>query len=304
MTFAPAPVVSALVLASLAALQRARRRQAGADVAARLAPAPARGGGPGIGPAPSPLPLPAPPSWLAADLADMGVDLPAAAVWSGLLAAPFVAAAAGAIIGGPGAAAVGLVAVPAGAACLRRLWRGRGDARVEAALPGALDAVARSLRSGASLRQAIGEAGESTPAPLGDDLRDIARAAAHGVALVDGLEGWAGARPLAGVRLASAALCLGSETGGAQARAVDGVAATIRDQLAVAGELRALSSQARISAVVITLAPLAFCALSSTVDPRTTTFLFRTPVGLAFLATGLALDALAALWMARLTRPS
>src|SRR5439155_14695405 len=117
----------------------------------------------------SPIPLPAPPSWVAADLADMGVDLPAAAVWSGLLAAPFVAAGAGAIVGGPGAAAVGLVAVPAGAVCLRRLWRGRGDARLEAALPGALDAVARSLRSGASLRHAIGEAGESTPAPLGAD---------------------------------------------------------------------------------------------------------------------------------------
>ena len=139
------------------------------------------------------MPLPAPPAWLAADLADMGVDLAPAAVWSGLLAAPLVAAAVGAIVGGPGPAVVGLVAVPAGAVGLRRLWRGRGDARVEATLPAAIDAVARSLRSGASLRQAIGEAAESTTGLLGDDLHGVARAAAHGVALVDAIERWAAA---------------------------------------------------------------------------------------------------------------
>src|SRR5205823_14752762 len=92
--------------------------------------------------------------------------------------------------------------------------------------------------------------------------------------------------PRPGTRLAVAALCLGAETGGAQARAVDGVAATLRERLAVAGEVRALTSQTRASMLVIAAAPVAFCVFASTTDPRTSTFLFRTPVGLACLAAG------------------
>ena len=99
-----------------------------------------------------------------------------------------------------------------------------------------------------------------------------------------------------------AALWLGAETGGAQARAVDGVAATVRDRLAVAAEVRALSSQARASAVVIALAPLAFSTFAVATDPRTGRFLLRTAPGLLCLTAGLVLDGVAAAWMAWLAR--
>ena len=104
------------------------------------------------------------------------------------------------------------------------------------------------------------------------------------------------------MRLGVAALCLGAETGGAQARAVDGVAATVRERLAVAAELRALSSQARISALVIGLAPIGFGAFAAATDPRTAQFMLHTPAGLALLVGGLILDALGWLWMQRLAR--
>ena len=104
------------------------------------------------------------------------------------------------------------------------------------------------------------------------------------------------------MRLGVAALCLGAETGGAQARAVDGVAATVRERLAVAAELRALSSQARISALVIGLAPIGFGAFAAATDPRTSAFMLHTPAGLILLATGLVLDGLGWLWMQRLAR--
>jgi tight adherence protein B len=185
---------------------------------------------------------------------------------------------------------------------LLRLLRGRAAARAEVALPAALEAVARGLRSGASLRQAVAEAASVTPGALGEELAGVVSAADRGYPLVDGLERWARSSPRTGVRLAVAALCLGAETGGAQARAVDGVAATLRDRLAVASEVRALSSQARASMLVIAASPLAFCAFASATDPRTSTFLFRTPLGVACLTAGLSLDAAGALWMRRLCR--
>jgi len=133
-------------------------------------------------------------------------------------------------------------------------------------------------------------------------LAIVADQAGHGSGLVEALEGLAARRPSPGVRLAVAALCLGVDTGGAQARAVDGVAATMRERLAVEAEVKALSSQARMSALVIGVAPLGFGAFAAATDPRTSDFLLHTPVGLALVCVGLLLDGAGWLWMQRLCR--
>lgn len=250
----------------------------------------------------APALLPPAPEWFEVWLDRAGVDAPPALAWWGWIGGVALAGLGAAVLAGPAVAVVtgaGLVAAP-----LVALWvrRHEGDLRLERSLPGALEAVARSLRSGASLRQAMSEAALATPGRLGRELDEVARQVAHGATLVAALEALAVRRPLPSVRLAVAALCLGVETGGAQAKAVDGVATTLRDRLAVAAEVRALSSQARISGLVIGVAPLAFGAFAVTTDPRTGQFLFHTPVGVTLLATGLFLDAVGWLWMQRLAR--
>jgi tight adherence protein B len=243
-----------------------------------------------------------PPQALAGALEDAAVAVDAERAWTVWLGGAGLACAAGALVGGPVLAVLGAGAAFAVPALVLRAQRGRSAARLEAALPGALEDVARGLRSGASLRQAVEETGLATPGALGDELRFAAAEADAGVGLVAALEALGERRPLSGVRLATAALCLGAETGGAQARAVDGVAATLRERLAVTGEVRALSAQTRASMLLIALAPIAFCAFASATDPRTSTFLFRSPVGLACLVSGLALDGVGVLWMRRLSR--
>jgi Flp pilus assembly protein TadB len=54
--------------------------------------------------------------------------------------------------------------------------------------------------------------------------------------------------------------------------------------------------------LVIAAAPVAFCVFASSTDPRTATFLLRSPIGLACLAAGLTLDVLGGFWMRRLCR--
>ena len=172
------------------------------------------------------------------------------------------------------------------------------------AAAGAAAAALTRTRSAKTAGQAVAEAGAEAGrgTALGGELSRAADEAAQGVSLVAALEAVAARRPLPGVRLGVAALCLGAETGGAQARAVDGVAVTVRERLAVAAELRALSSQARISALVIGLAPVGFAVFAAATDPRTAEFVLHTPAGLALLVAGLVLDALGWLWMQRLSR--
>jgi tight adherence protein B len=220
-------------------------------------------------------------------------------VWAaGLLLVPVAVAP----LAGPGlgvVAAAGWMAAPRIAAGVAQR---RAVERYDAAVPEALEGVARGLRSGAGLTQAVAEVGAHGPLPLRPDLAAVVATAQRGGGIVAGLEEWAERVPRPGVRLAVAALCLGAETGGAQARAVDGVASSVRQRLAAVAEARALATQARASAAVIALAPIGFCGVATTTDPRVGAFLFRSPAGLAVLVTGVGLDALGAWWMARLTR--
>jgi tight adherence protein B len=306
MTLVPAVAVAiAVLLAGALAQEAARLRRRGA-VAVRLP-----GWPPGSGPATNAGAdearrwTPAdPPARVAAALADAALPLPPPVVWTAWLGALGVGPGLAALIGGPGLAAVVAGGTAVGPVLVVRSRRGGAGARLEQALPGALEAVARSLRSGASLRQAVEEAGRARASgpQLSAELSRAASEAGQGAGLVTALEGIAVRRPLPGVRLGVAALCLGAETGGAQARAVDGVAATVRERLAVAAELRALSSQARMSALVIGLAPVGFGGFAAATDPRTSQFLLHTPAGLGLLTAGLTLDGLGWLWMQRLAR--
>lgn len=184
-------------------------------------------------------------------------------------------------------------------------WRrGRADRRLAAALPGVLEGVAGRLRAGASLPEALADAADepSGSALLDADLGDLRRRIAHGQPFADAVEGWAERRPAPGVGLVAAALVLGAEAGGARARAIDGVAATLRDRRAVAAEVDALSTQARASALVMMGAPVVFAALGLLSDPEVARFLLATPAGLACLVLGLGLDALAGWWMVGIAR--
>ncbi|MEA2702554.1 MAG: tight adherence protein, partial [Actinomycetota bacterium] len=222
--------------------------------------------------------LPSPPGWVAPALADAAVDVPAGTAWWGWLAGLAAGTALAATVSGPAAGVLVALALAVVPPLALRARRGRADVQLERHLPLALESIARSLRSGASARQAVGEAAAAGGCrPLQEELAMVAAQAGHGYSLVAALEALAERRRRPGVRLAVAALCLGIDTGGAQARAVDGVAATMRERLGVEAEVRALSSQARVSALVIGLAPLGFGAFAAATDPRTSQFLLHTP---------------------------
>ena len=173
--------------------------------------------------------------------------------------------------------------------------------RADALLPGFLDELARRLRAGRSLRAAIEEAGAATPEPLGPAMVDTARRAALGVPLGESLDVLVAEQASPSLHLVVAALDLATPTGASQVQAVEGVATTLRDRLALAAEVRALASQARASAAVLVVAPVGFTAVIAFADPSTAHFLFATPTGLACLLVGLGLDGIGAWWMRRLT---
>lgn len=249
--------------------------------------------------APSPVRVPelrCPPALLRAlERAGLGES---SSQWAGLFAGALVLSVVlGAASGGPVFALFVGGGVVAGAGVALHLAGARHEARLVAALPDTLDAIARATRAGSSLVQAVEGLGGSDGSPADRLLVTIGHRVARGEAFGASVAHLAARHPLPSVRLALAALAVGHETGAPPARAVEGVATTLRDRAAIEREARALASQARASAWVLVVAPVAFSAFTVATDPRVGEFLFRSPLGWACLGLGLTLDLLGAWWM-------
>lgn len=239
------------------------------------------------------LPAPVDDAFRRAGLADEAPRL--LALWAATLAGTLalsVVAPSGRIL-----FAVTLVAAPLGVV----LAAGRTERRRTAQLPEALDAIAAGLRGGLALPAAIGGAA-SIGAPLGDELAALAAEVAAGRLLTDAVARWQQTDSDAPTALAAAALAVAAQVGGPGARAVDGAAASLRERIGSEAEAAALATQGRASAAVLTLAPLAFALLLSSLDPAAGRFLLGTPIGWLCITVGLGLDAIGAWWMARLVR--
>lgn len=176
----------------------------------------------------------------------------------------------------------------------------RADHARVAALPLALDAMASALRGGHSLTGAV-RAAATSAGPLEAELAALADHATAGRELGAVVADWSeGPTADPGRRLAAAALALTAEVGGAGALAIDAASSSLRERAEADAEINALSVQARLSAWLLTLTPIGFAALLSTLDPASARFLFTTPAGLGCIAVGATLDALGARWMQRI----
>jgi len=207
-----------------------------------------------------------------------------------------VAAVIGLAVGGVqiafGTALASCLALPAGVFAMRER-RGR---LMAAEVPEMLERVASELRSGGTIATAI-EAVGTADGPLAADLALVDARVRLGASLPDALRAWSSERVVSGVDASAGALALCASVGGASADALDGLASSLRDRLAVASEARALSAQARMSAIVVGGAPVAYIGWSAIIDPHSLQVLVGTSVGRVCLAAGTALEMLGAWWM-------
>ena len=162
-------------------------------------------------------------------------------------------------------------------------------------LADALERLAAALGAGAPLSPAFDAAAEVSSGALRDELSGVARDLAGGP--TGALTRWRDDRPDdANVALVVGALSLGHATGGDRARAARAAAATLRERAHLEAEVRVQATQAKLSAAVVALMPIAFVGLAAVTDHRTVGFL-RSPVGVFVACIALGLDVLGAWWM-------
>jgi tight adherence protein B len=216
--------------------------------------------------------------------------------------APIPAAAVGWMVAALPGAVIGAAAGRAAPGMWERRRAVARAALLEDQLAEAVSSLAAGMRAGFSLARAIRFAAEEAEPPLDTSLTSVADRIDLGVSLEEALTGWARATASADARLVAGVLDLHRRTGGELPSVLDGVAATLRERRTAAREVRALTAQARLSGAILGLLPIGFFLFLSVTSRDDITAAFRSPVGIAAIALGLAMQGCAFLWIRSLLR--
>jgi tight adherence protein B len=196
-------------------------------------------------------------------------------------------------------AIMGVLAVLAGGPIGLHWLRHRRARVVTAAVPRMLERAAAELRAGGTVATSIGGIADDA-GPLAADFARVQARVGLGASIPHALGAWSRERPGAAISSAAGALAVAHDVGGRSADALDGLARSLRERLAVVAEAHALSAQARYSALVIGIGPLAYLAFSATVDRRAIGSLVGSAAGRACAVAGVVLEIIGAFWMRRI----
>jgi tight adherence protein B len=182
-------------------------------------------------------------------------------------------------------------------------WRiRRRQKRFVALFPEAVELMVRGLKSGVPVTQTIISVGQEIHDPVGAEFRRVADSAALGVSLIDAL--WDAARrvDVAEFRFFVVALTIQRETGGNLAETLENLADILRKRLQMQLKVKALSSEARSSAVIIGALPFAMFGILMTLNRDYAIKLIEDPRGMMMLGSGLFLMLLGIVVMAKMVR--
>jgi tight adherence protein B len=136
--------------------------------------------------------------------------------------------------------------------------------------------IASCLRAGLSLRQAITESSERISGPVGREIKIAAGEINAGLPVEDVLTGLASRSGFSDAAVMTGILKSSIKYGGDTAGALDRLSAAVTRRNIMRAEVRALTSQARYSAVILSVLPVAFFAA------------FPAPAAVIFSAKGAA----------------
>lgn len=160
-----------------------------------------------------------------------------------------------------------------------RRKRAKRMADFERQFPEALDFVSRSVRAGHALSISMEMLASESEAPLGPEFRRLTNELNLGTPFDVGMRNMADRVPLVDVSFFVSAVLLQRETGGNLTEILANLASLIRSRFRLKGHVKAVSSQGRITALVLTVLPVVLAMILSVVSPDYLKSMARDPVG-------------------------
>ena len=134
--------------------------------------------------------------------------------------------------------------------------------KIQEQFPVALDVFVRGLRAGHPIAAALDLLTVEMPDPIGSEFGIVVDEVTYGAELRDALDNMADRWDLDDMRMFVVSLSVQSETGGNLAEILDNLSRVIRERASMMMKVRALSSEGRMTAIMLTALPvLAFTSL-------------------------------------------
>ncbi|MEO5924399.1 MAG: type II secretion system F family protein [Bryobacteraceae bacterium] len=150
--------------------------------------------------------------------------------------------------------------------------------------PDVLDSLARALRAGYPISAAFELVAKDTQEPMATEMRRVSVEANLGMGWQRALETLGERMPLLEVNLFGSAVTLHSRTGGKLNEVLADLAMTMREGLALQGEVRALAAHGKLTGAVLTFLPIGIATMMMIVSPGYMMVLYNDPWGKTMIA--------------------
>jgi tight adherence protein B len=146
-------------------------------------------------------------------------------------------------------------------------------------LADAIDIIVRGVKSGLPLNQCMRIIGAESPEPLRTEFQSLVDASAMGVPLEQSMQRMYERMPLAEVNFFAIVLVIQQKTGGNLSESLGNLSSVLRARKLMKEKVKALSSEAKASAMIIGSLPIVVMCMVYFTRPSYIMILFIEPVG-------------------------
>jgi tight adherence protein B len=190
-----------------------------------------------------------------------------------------------------------LVVVPFGARLLVKFKVGRRRAAFADQLDDSLQLMASSLRAGHSLLRAVDAVSQDAASPTAEEFARIVNETRVGRDLSDSLDEVAERMGSDDFTWVAQAIAIHREVGGNLAEVLDAVGHTIRERNAIRRQVKALSAEGKLSAMVLGALPFGIVGFVSMTNPSYMHKFTESLVGYAMIAAAVVLMLVGGFWL-------
>ena len=148
----------------------------------------------------------------------------------------------------------------------------------------AIDVIVRSVKSGLPANEALRIVAREAPNPVGSEFYNLVESLKVGVTMEQGLKRMMESMPTAEVGFFAIVMTIQGKSGGNLSEALGNLAAVLRDRKRLRGKIKAMSSEAKASAMIIGSLPVAVMGLVYLTTPNYIMKLFTEKAGNLMLA--------------------
>jgi tight adherence protein B len=190
-----------------------------------------------------------------------------------------------------------VIVVPVG---LLNFIAGRRRRKFASQLPDMLQLLAGSLRAGYSLLQGVDAVALEVSDPMGQELRRVLAEARLGRPLEDALDDAAERMSSPDFSWAVMAVGIQREVGGNLAELLDTVAETMIQRERLRREVKSLTAEGRVSAIILGLLPVGLGVMMFAINRAYIEKLFNTGIGQVMLGGSTVLALAGFIWMKKI----